>query len=230
MRRIFLLLMASMVSLTGIALAAPAYGTKMPQKKEAFWGLEHYYIKGRNLDNGIGNLKSRQNHLLLSYGLADWFSLDLKWSLYSDFEHEGGGSNQVEFENPVWGGGYGFRIRLYEKGPVKAVAGFQHISIHPKTLKANGIKETGILDDWQYSALVSYAFKRFTPYTGVRYAMLDHIREIDDGDRNRMRSDDDRRFGWVTGLDVPVSDKVWINLEADWQDGGSYTTGLHFRF
>ena len=50
MRKILPLLIVWMIFSTGIAAAAPAYGTKMPQKKEAFWGLEHYEINRRNLD------------------------------------------------------------------------------------------------------------------------------------------------------------------------------------
>ena len=63
------------------AQAAPAYGTKMPRQKEFFFGLQHYEIFDRDLNKDNGDLKSRQEHFLLTYGVTDWFSLDLKASV-----------------------------------------------------------------------------------------------------------------------------------------------------
>jgi hypothetical protein len=128
-----------------------------------------------------------------------------------------------------WGGGYGFRIRLYENGPWKAVTGFQHISTHPVTLKANGVKNNGILDDWGGSTLVSYDFKKFTPYAGLAYSTLDYIHRINN-DAERINSDKHRYAGLIVGVDVPVTKKVWINLESDWRDGGAGAVSLNFHF
>jgi hypothetical protein len=210
-------------------MAAPAYGTAMPQKEGTFWGLQHYYVDRRNLDNDQGVLHSHQNYLTMSYGVLDWLSLDLKLSLYSTFRHNSADGSQMRYDRSVWGGGYGFRIKLHEKGPWKTVTGFQHFSIHPMTVKKDGRKNNGILEDWQFSLLESYKMKYVTPYAGVRYTVMDYIHTLDN-ERNRINSDDARRFGLILGADIPLSPDVWLNFESDWQDGGSATGGVHFRF
>ena len=203
----------------------------MPNAGQAFLGLQNYEIFRRDLNNGNGQIRSQQNFFTLSYGLTEWFSLDLKYTLYSTFTHEGmDGENLEKYGRPGWwGGGYGFRIRLYENGPWKMVTGFQHISTHPQTLKANGVKNNGILDDWGGSTLVSYDLKRFTPYFGVAYSTLDYIHRINN-DAERINSDKHRYVGLILGVDVPVTKKVWINLESDWRDGGAGAASLNFRF
>ena len=230
MRKSVLFLLAFFLAVPA-ASAAPAYGTKMPQGGQAFWGLQHYSIFRRNLNDGNGSIRSEQNHLLLSYGLTDWFSLDLKYTLYSTFAHEGvDGENLEKYGRPgFWGGGYGFRIRLYENGPWKLVTGFQHISTHPMSLKANGVKNNGILDDWGGSTLVSFDLKKFTPYVGVAYSTLDYIHRINN-DAERVNSDKHRYAGLVVGVDIPVTKKVWINLESDWRDGGAVAGSINFHF
>lgn len=229
MRQLISLLAVMTLAVTAV-WAAPAYGTKMPKAKEAFWGLQHYYVDRHNLDNDWGSLHSHQNFLLLSYGLTEWFVLDLKWSLYSTFRHDAVDGGHVDkYNNGVWGGGYGFRIRLYENGPWKVVGGFQHISIHPKTVKANGEKNSGILDDWQTSTLVSYDLKKFTPYAGLRYSSMDYVHR-QAAMRERIKADGARRVGLILGVDVPLGEKVWLNFESDWQDGGAVAGSLNFRF
>jgi hypothetical protein len=212
-----------------VALAAPAYGTKMPQKGQVFWGLQSYTIKDRDLNKDQGDLQSQQEHILLSYGVMDWLSLDLKWS-YGAFKHIDGNGGTINYNQPVWGGGYGFRVRLYENGPVKAVAGFQHISIHPTTEEMNGQKPSAILDDWQGSALISYDLKYFTPYTGVRYGTEDYIHYIDHHDGDRQLTAEGRRTDAVLGVDIPVSKKVWINLEGAAGGVEAVAASLNFHF
>ncbi|MBF0485597.1 MAG: hypothetical protein HQL16_03680 [Candidatus Omnitrophica bacterium] len=210
------------------AFAAPAYGTKMPKAKEAFWGIGEYTIFFRTLNKDHGELKSQQEHILLSYGVTDWFSLDLKASL-GTIESDPYTGSKIKYDHPVWGGGYGFRVRLYENGPVRVVSGFQHISIHPKTVKGNGEKNNAILDDWQASALVSYDLKKFTPYTGLRYGTTDYIHRINN-DADRVYSPESRRFDAVLGVDIPVSRKAWINLEGAFGSGEALATSLNFHF
>ena len=201
----------------------------MPAKKEAFWGLQDYYVRRRDLANDLGSVRSVQNYLTVSYGLTDWLSLDLKASLYSTFRHDPSSGDRMAYKDPVWGGGYGFRIKAYESGPLKSVVGFQHFSIHPKTVKANGEKNNGILEDWQGSALVSYDMKYFTSYIGPRYTLMDYIHNLDTS-RKMIKSVEGRRLGLIAGVDIPVNDRVWVNLESDWQDGGSFTAGILCRF
>ena len=217
-------------AIMGPAVASPAYGTKMPDKGVLFGGLQSYFIEGRGMEGLNGTVRSRQEYAALSYGLSDWFSLDLKWMLHSRFQHDPqDGGDQMEYNRSIWGGGYGFRVRAYQSGPVRVVAGFQHFSNHPATVKANGTKQNGILEDWQGSTLVSYSFKRIVPYAGVRYATLDYIHTVDK-ERARIRSEAGDRWSPLMGADIPVSDRVWLNLEVDPQDGGSYTTAVFFRF
>jgi hypothetical protein len=227
MRKFLVLFVLFMLSASAAA-AAPAYGTKMPKKNEFFGGIQYYEIFRRELTKDSGKMSSRQEHVLLSYGVADWFSLDLKASMGS-IEHEAPDRRKIKYDRPVWGGGYGFRVRLYEGGPVKVVSGFQHISIHPKTVKENGEKNEAILDDWQVSTLVSYKLKKFTPYTGVRYGSTDYLHRLNDI-RNRVYTDRDRLLDAVLGADIPLSEKVWLNVEGSFGGGEALATSVNFKF
>ncbi len=211
-----------------VSMAAPAYGTKMPHKGEVFGGLQHYAILDRDLNKDHGNLRSQQDHVLLSYGVTDWFSLDLKWTR-GDITHIDQDGTRIKYDHPLWGGGYGFRARLYEKGPVKVVSGFQHISVHPRTVKRNGEKNNAILDDWQGSALVSYAFKKVTPYTGMRYGTTDYLHRLNN-DADRVYSPESRRFDAVLGMDIPLTPKAWLNIEGAFGAGEAIATGVNFKF
>jgi hypothetical protein len=213
---------------TALAAAAPAYGTKMPLKNELFGGLGYYRILSRDLNKDHGNMQSAQEHVLLSYGVTDWFALDLKLSI-GTIRHEAADGAVIDYNDPLWGGGYGFRMRAYESGPVKAVLGFQHISIHPKTVKAPDAKHNAILDDWQGSALVSYDLKAFTPYTGVRYGTTDYIYRLNN-DADRIYMAEDRRYDAVLGVDIPFGEKVWINLEGAGGAGTALAGSVNFRF
>jgi opacity protein-like surface antigen len=226
--RKFVILFISLVLSSSVAYAAPAYGTKMPQKGKFFGGLQYYAILDRDLNNDNGDLRSSQEHILLSYGVTDWLSLDLKASM-GTIEHEAADGTKIKYDRPLWGGGYGFRVRLYENGPVKVVSGFQHISIHPRTVKRNGEKNNAILDDWQGSALVSYDLKKFTPYTGLRYGATDYLHRLNN-DANRVYIDEDRRFDAVLGVDVPLSEKVWLNVEGAFGGGEALATSVNFKF
>ena len=227
MRRAVILIVILMLS-TSQVFAAPAYGTRMPERNKFFGGLQYYQIFERDLNNDNGNMKSSQEHILLSYGVTDWFSLDLKASM-GTIEHHAIDGTKVKYDRPLWGGGYGFRVRLYESGALKVVGGFQHISIHPRTVKRNGEKNNAILDDWQGSALVSYDLKKFTPYTGLRYGATDYLHRLNN-DANRVYVDEDRRFDAVLGVDVPLNEKVWINVEGAFGGGQALATSVNFKF
>ena len=228
MKRCILVLISFILISFHPAEASPCWGTQMPDKGKSFWGIQHYSVERRNMESDRGSVNSQQNFLTWNYGLSDWFSLDLKDTLYSTFRTQDP-EGDMKYKNAVWGGGYGFRIRLYESGPVKVVTGFQHFSIHPKTVKANGVRQNGILEDWQGSVLASYDFKRVIPYAGVRYDSMDYISDLDHT-RSVVMSDEHRRIGGILGVDVPLTKRLWLNVETDWQDGGSLTTGILYRF
>ena len=227
MRKVILVLGFLFMS-TAVSMAAPAYGTRMPLKNEVFGGLQHYAILQRDLNKDNGNLHSQQDHVLLSYGVTDWFCLDLKWTRGA-ITHVDQDGTKIKYDHPLWGGGYGFRMRLYENGPVKVVVGFQHISVHPRSVKRDGEKNNAILDDWQGSTLVSYAFKKFTPYTGLRYGTTDYLHRINN-DADRVYSPESRRFDAVLGVDVPITPKVWLNAETAFGAGLAIATSVNYKF
>jgi hypothetical protein len=58
---------------------------------------------------------------------------------------------------------------------------------------------------------------------------LDYIHRTNN-DAERINSDKHRYVGLIIGVDVPVTKRVWINLESDWQDGGAGAASLNFHF
>jgi len=207
--------------------AAPCYGTKMPQKKEFFGGFQSYSIFKRYLEQDYGTVKSQQEFFILSYGVFDWLSVDLKGGA-GDIRQRSAAGEKVDYSTS-FAGGYGLRLRLFERDKIKAVFGFQHISIHPHSTDVDGVRNRAILDDWQTSLLVSYAFNRFTPYLGTRWSRVDYIHKVDE-DRKRRMSDSGKSFGLIAGVDVPLTQKIWLNLEGSAFDSEALAASLNFKF
>ena len=207
--------------------AAPCYGTKLPAQKEFFLGAQTHVIFKRYLEDDFGKLRSTQHFLLVSYGLNDWLSIDLK-----------GGSGNIK-QRPVtsdeihyisnFAGGYGFRLRFYDRKNIKMVFGFQHISIHPKSTHLGDIKNQAILDDWQTSILASCNFKKITPYLGTRWSRIDYIHKVN-GDRKRKMSDLTKSFGFIFGFDLPLTENFWLNLEGSAFDSEAVAFSLNYSF
>lgn len=210
-----------------VSYAAPCYGTTTPKKKEVFLGLQSHTVFKRYLEHEAGKLRSSQQFLLLSYGLYDWLSVDLKGGSGNIKQHPLG-SDEIDYPTFL-GGGYGFRLRLYEANNARMVFGFQHISIHPESMFIGARKHKGVLDDWQFSLLYSYAYKRITPYVGTRWSRLDYIHWID-GERDRVRSDLTKAIGLIYGFDLPLTEKTWLNLEGSAFDSESFAFSLNYRF
>jgi hypothetical protein len=207
--------------------AAPCYGTRMPQKKTIFLGLGQHTIFKRYLANQNGKFRSSQEFLLLSYGLYDWLSIDLKGGAGLIKQHPVE-SDELDYTT-FMGGGYGLRVRLWERDKAKAVFGFQHISIHPRTIEVEDVKHKAVLDDWQFSLLTSYEFKRLTPYLGTKWSRADYI-HWRNGERKRIKSDLTRSLGLVAGLDIPITEMAWINLEGQFLDGEACAFSLNLKF
>ncbi|MBU0549727.1 MAG: hypothetical protein KJ838_05380 [Candidatus Omnitrophica bacterium] len=159
---IFLLFLFIFSCLYNPCYAAPAYGVKMPDKNHFFFGLQSYSLLKKQLEADNGKMCSLQHFFLITYGLSDWFSIDLK----------GGGGNikqspdvgeKIKYASYL-GGGYGFRIRLYEKDAHKAVFGFQHISIHPhKTHRiTKNIKLSWMTGNFPCSLRIKYPYLLLT--------------------------------------------------------------------
>jgi len=209
------------------ASAAPCYGTKMPQKRQFFIGLQTHSIFKRYLEEEFGKVRSTQNFFMLSYGVYDWFSIDLK---------AGGGNikqrpvnrDEVDYESS-FAGGYGLRVKFWDKGKVRCVFGFQHISVHPKSTHLGLAKNSAILDDWQTSLLASYDFKKITPYIGTRWSRVDYIHKVE-GERKRRMSDLTKDIGVIAGFDLPLGERLWLNVEAQAVDSLAASFSLNYSF
>jgi hypothetical protein len=207
--------------------AAPCYGTNMPGKNGLDARLESYSIFNRNLEKDYGDVRSQQEFYGMSYGVFDWFSIDLKAG-FGYIKHSPESASDLDY-NTSFAGGYGLRLKLYDKNNIKAVFGFQHISVHPHSTHVGDVKNKAILDDWQTSLLASYSFKRLTPYLGTRWSRVDYIHKVGD-DRKRKMSDLGESFGLICGLDVPITDKIWINLEGSALDGEAFSGSINYKF
>ncbi len=207
--------------------AAPCYGTKMPEKKKLFMGLQTHTIFKRYLEDNQGKLRSFQNFLLISYGVYDWLSIDLKGGAGYIRQHPVGAS-EVRYETN-FAGGYGFRLKLFEKNNIKSVFGFQHISVHPDSAYVGAVKNKAILDDWQTSLLVSYDFKKIAPYIGTRWSRVDYI-HAQDGNRKRVMSDFGKSAGFIFGLDLPLAKNSWLNFEGQLFDSEAAAFSVNYSF
>lgn len=193
-------------------LAAPCYGTTLPDKGKVFLGFETYNVFKRKLEQDFGRVRSLQSFFSLCYGLNQRVSIDLKAGLGYAKQHPSG-SDELDYPASFCGG-YGFRVKIYdnrERG-VKSVLGFQHISVHPRTIKVDGVKHVAVLDDWQISWLLSKQLAGFTPYLGVKLSRLDYIHWVDD-ERKRRMSDLTKSVGGVFGLDLPLDKVTRMNFE-----------------
>jgi len=207
--------------------AAPCYGTKMPCEKKFFTGFQTHTIFKRYLEDEYGKVRSTQHFFLLSYGVYDWLAIDLKVGAGCIKQHPIG-SDEVDYPT-AFAGGYGFRLRFYNQDRIKMVCGFQHISIHPKKVHLGGSKNEAILDDWQFSLLGSYDFKKITPYLGIKWSRIDYIHKVEE-DRKRKMSDLTKDLGLVFGFDVTLTQKIWVNLETQFFDSEAVAFSVNFSF
>lgn len=226
MRKIFLLLV-SFFCFQSVSYAAPCYGTKMPEKNRFFGGLQTYNIFKRNLEDNLGKVKSMQHFILLSYGVYQWLSIDLKGGV-GNIKQAPLDADSADYPY-AFAGGYGLRLKFYDRDKLDAVLGFQHISVHPKSIHINNLKNRGILDDWQVSLLASYDCGKWAPYIGTKWSRVDYIHWVGE-DRKRRMSDFTRSFGLITGFDLPVNEKLWFNLEGQFFDGTALSASLNYSF
>jgi hypothetical protein len=207
--------------------AAPCYGTKMPAKNELFAGFQFHSLLKRYLEDSQGKLRSQQQFYMMSYGIFDWFSIDLKAGAGNIKQHP---LENDEVDYPTsFAGGYGLRLKFFEKNNMKAALGFQHISVHPKSRDLGDVRNKAILDDWQWSLLASYDFKKITPYLGTRWSRVDYIHVVGD-QRKRKMSDATKSIGLIYGLDIPISKKIWVNLEGSSLDSDTFAFSLNYSF
>ncbi|MFH0918312.1 MAG: hypothetical protein V1830_04175 [Candidatus Omnitrophota bacterium] len=213
--------------IVSLSYAAPCYGPRMPQEKQFFAGLQSYSVFKRALEKDYGKISSLQNFFLLSYGVFDWLSIDLKGGA-GDIKQRGRLSSDINYSTYL-AGGYGFRIRLYNGRKTKMIFGFQHISVHPGTESVDGAKHKAVLDDWQFSLLASYDWLFMTPYLGTRWSRMDNIHWIDKS-RKREKSELDKSVGLIIGTDIPLGKKAWFNVEGQFLDATAVAASLNFAF
>ncbi len=216
------------LSFTLCILAAPAYGPRMPDRGKFFCGIQDYTLLKRNLEKENGKMRSVQNFFLLSYGVLDWLCLDLKGGAGYIKQHP---KEKTEIDYPTYmGGGYGFRVQLIKNAryATKLIFGFQHISIHPKHIQINGVKYKGVLDDWQFSLLLSKEMGKITPYLGTKWSRTDYI-NWQDNHRNRIKSDLTHSVGIIVGIDLPVRNNTWVNLEGHFLDEKAFSFAVMFK-
>lgn len=199
----------------------------MPGKGKFFSGIQNHTVLKRYLEDHNGKIRSVQNFILISYGLFDWFSIDLKGGA-GHVKHHPEGKDEIDYSTYL-GGGYGFRIKLLQRNNTKMVFGFQHTSIHPHTTHIEAKKNKAVLDDWQFSLLASREFPIFTPYLGTRWSRMDCIHWVNNV-RNRKRSDPTKNIGLIVGADIPLGDRVWFNIEGNFFDVDAFATSINFEF
>ncbi len=210
-----------------LAHAAPCYGTKMPKQKQFFGGLQTYTVFNRDLENNYGKMHSLQDFFLISYGVFDWLSLDLKGG-GGNIRQRAGTGPDINYHTFL-GGGYGVRLKLYDHDDTKAVFGFQHISIHPHTVSIGASKHKAVWDDWQFSALISHDIFHVTPYIGTRWSWMNQIHWTD-GVRKLEKSDLGKSVGLIVGTDIPLTKKTWVNVEGQFFDAAAVSGSINFAF
>lgn len=213
--------------ISSLCYAAPIYGPRMPGKGKLHIGGQTHSVLEKELEGENGEMTSLQHFLQFSYGVTDWLSLDLKGGAGSIRQKPDVGD---EIAYPAYmAGGYGFRIKLYDKDKITAVCGFQHISVHPYSIWFGNDKYKAVLDDWQWSALVAYEFPYITPYLGVNGARMDYIYWVND-DRNRVKSQENKPVGLVVGANISVDERIWLNVEGHFLDAEAITASVNYQF
>ena len=220
-------LLSLLIGVTNILYAAPCYGPNMPDKGKWDIGAEVHILLNRDMEKEHGEFKSRQFFTVLSYGIFDWLSFDGKIGL-GDIKHKPDDKDEINY-NTSFAGAYGFRVRVYqdELAKIRAIVGFQHISVHPEDKNANGVKNECIMDDWQLSFLVSKDFKYLSPYLGFKVSRCDLIHK-EDGRRGRKNSDD--FVGAFLGGDIYLNDRLRFNIEGRFIDEAALSAALVHKF
>ncbi len=213
---------------SGISYAAPCYGTHRPKEKQWIWGVEGDFLLDRDLKDSQGGTSGNRYFLTGSYGVFEWICFDGKIGAGDVVWHNSNPGN-LDY-NTGFAGAYGFRIKGYENKNlgIKTVAGFQHISVHPRTASPAGDKHRVIIDDWQGSVLISKDIWNFTPYLGARYGTVDFIKWVNEHDRKRIKSDE--MIGAVIGLDYIIKENIRLNIECDFVDGEEISLGISRDF
>ena len=213
---------------SGVSYAAPCYGTYMPKEKKWILGLQGDFLMDRDLKDNQGGTSGSRYFLTCTYGVFDWICFDGKIGVGDVAWHNSNPGN-LNY-NTNFAGGYGFRIKGYENKAlgIKTVAGFQHISVHPRSTSPASDKHIVIIDDWQGSVLVSKDIGNLVPYLGARYGTVDFIKWVNDHDRKRIKSE--KMFGVVIGADYIIAKDTRLNVEGMFAGGEELAIGISRDF
>ncbi len=228
LNRFLLFVIVLNMTSSDITYAAPCYGTHMPEEKKLALGLQGDFLVDRNMKDNQGGTSGSRYFLTCSYGVTSWICFDGKIGVGDVAWHNSDPGN-LNY-NTGFAGGYGFRIKGFENKElgIKTVAGFQHISVHPRTTCPANDKHRVIIDDWQGSVLVSKDIGNFVPYLGARYGTVDYIKWVNEHDRKRIKSED--MLGAVIGIDYLIWNYTRLNVECDFIDGEELSIGVSRDF
>lgn len=210
--------------------AAPSNGTRLPPRMKVELGYEYNVLFKRPLDRSYGDLRSRNHFYTASFGALDWLSLDGKIGIGDVMQKGGEHLPKLEYDTG-FAGGYGFRVKAfdYRRWELRAIVGFQHISVHPQDRSAGGDKYESFLDDWQISGLVAKDFKYVTVYVGMKGSDCEIVYKLNKHDKKRRFSE--RHIGLINGLEVYMFDnKARINAEARFFDETAFSTSVSYLF
>ena len=221
------LIVIFILGFASVSNAAPSYGTNMPEKKTLSARFESYSLGKRYLEDNYGNLSSQQQFFGLSYGFFHWFAVDLK-SGGGNITYHSSAGDKVSYK-AGFAGGYGLRLKFLDQKKFKGVFGFQHISVHPRSAHIGEVKHQAILDDWQVSLLGSYDFGKVVPYLGTRWSRVDYIHTAN-GEKKRVMSDFTKDIGLILGLDIPVTQKLFLNIEGQLLDSQALSCSINYNF
>ncbi|MCM8781909.1 MAG: hypothetical protein NC828_02520 [Candidatus Omnitrophica bacterium] len=208
--------------------AAPLYGPDMPRRGQWYIGFETNLVSKRDMRKGLGEAETDQYFYNASYGLYDWFSFDGKLG-GGDIEFDTKEAGHLDFDLG-FAGAYGARFKIYndEAEKIRAIFGFQHISVHPPKEKVGSVEYRAIWDEWQFSLLLSKAIRQFEPYLGIKASQLNIIRKDNFEDAwawNGSR----RHFGIVTGSKIDIFKNCYLDLEGRFIDETAFSAALSWQ-
>lgn len=225
-----LLFTAATLGISRDSSAAPSNGTKFPEKGHVEAGYEYNVMFRRPLDRSYGSLSTRDHFYTVSLGMFDWLALDGKIG-FGDVRR-GGGIHLPKIEQRTgFAGGYGFRVRAFEKKDwgLRLILGAQHISVHPKDRSVDDEKFESFMDDWQVSGVVAKDIRFLTVYTGMKLSDCEIVYKINKHDKKRRYSE--QHVGLISGLEIYLFKRsLRLNVEARFFDETAFSTSAGFAF
>jgi len=208
------------------AYAVPIKGPYFLKRGKLEIGQETNIMYRRDIEDITAKIKSSQFFFFFAFGLFDWLNIEAKFGTgdIADDQYNG----QKFYYNYNWGGGYGFRIRVYESENIKFIFGVHHASIHPDPNKnTDNLTHRAILDETQFDLNLALKGQRFTPYVGAKVSRARLIRRID-GERATLKQEEN--YGIIGGFDYMFGKNTRLNIEGRFIDEYAITCGIGYTF